>query len=330
MTKKVPKTTALSAYINYVCTRNNRATSTSIARCHNRWHSTTADSISHDAIQRLVGTAVDWTQKQIEQYGSLVRTKRGWLIIDDTIIDKRYSKECPCLSWGWSSSEHRSKFGMTVVLLLWTDGITRVPLGVRLWKKGNDVSKIELATELLDEAKKLWKPRVDYVLFDAWYSAVSLMKHIRSLKWHWVCRIKCNRTINGTTRVEDFFPHHYGSAKVRLNGDVRAFVVKNEKGYIATSMHSTSPAEVKKIYRGRQWIEETFKILKSCLHLQDCQARTEQVHHAHINICLMAFCQLEKYRLLCGFDTIYQLREELLELPIPANLNWNNLLPRAA
>src|SRR4051794_39862914 len=38
--------------------------------------------------------------------------------------------------------------GHQVVLLVWTDGRVRVPLGLRLWKKGG-ASKVELAAQLL-------------------------------------------------------------------------------------------------------------------------------------------------------------------------------------
>jgi hypothetical protein len=40
---------------------------------------------------------------------------------------------------------------MQVVLLIWTDGNWKVPIGIRLWRKGG-LSKVELAKELLIEA----------------------------------------------------------------------------------------------------------------------------------------------------------------------------------
>ena len=40
---------------------------------------------------------------------------------------------------------------MQVVLLIWTDGKSKVPISMRLWQKGGK-SKVELATEMLREA----------------------------------------------------------------------------------------------------------------------------------------------------------------------------------
>jgi hypothetical protein len=37
-------------------------------------------------------------------------------------------------------------YGLSLVLLVWTNGIVRLPLGIRLWHKGGP-SKYELALE---------------------------------------------------------------------------------------------------------------------------------------------------------------------------------------
>jgi len=62
-------------------------------------------------------------------------------------------------------------YGFNVVLLIWTDGKVRLPVGFRVFtaKKG-EASKITLALDLFEEAKMMGlKP--SYVLFDAWYPA---------------------------------------------------------------------------------------------------------------------------------------------------------------
>jgi hypothetical protein len=51
----------------------------------------------------------------------------------------------------WCGSVSKVLLGMQVVLLIWTDGNWKVPIGIRLWRKGG-LSKVELAKELLIEA----------------------------------------------------------------------------------------------------------------------------------------------------------------------------------
>jgi len=52
------------------------------------------------------------------------------------------------LAWVFSSRERKPVYGMPLVLLVWTDGTLRIPLGMRLWRSGG-ASKIELASDLL-------------------------------------------------------------------------------------------------------------------------------------------------------------------------------------
>src|SRR6201986_5456258 len=95
----------------------------------------------------------------------------GYLIIDDTAW-ARWGVQIEAVSWVWSSTHGRLLRGHQVVLLIWTDGRVRVPLVIRLWKKGG-FSQVELAAQLLREAERR-EMRPESVLFDSWYAAASL------------------------------------------------------------------------------------------------------------------------------------------------------------
>ncbi|MGD1006434.1 MAG: hypothetical protein ABR980_04285 [Ignavibacteriaceae bacterium] len=58
--------------------------------------------------------------------------KKTYLIIDDTIIAKPYSKELDLLSWIFSPSDRQYLYGINVVSVIWTDGNTRFPIGFRI------------------------------------------------------------------------------------------------------------------------------------------------------------------------------------------------------
>ena len=310
---------ALAAYINVLCFRSSRASCSKIARLF----SCSTQSISHDALQRLLTIERQWNRELCKRYGHLLNGKRGRLIIDDTVLAKPFSSECPILAWLWSSSDRRYLFGISCVLIIWTDGHTRVPLGVRFWSKNDPRSKIDLAIELLEEVKSLYTPRVDYVLFDSWYAAAALLKAVRSLGWHWATKLKRNRIINGNCRVDAFFSYRYGHDSVRLNKSIRALLVKDNDNFFVSSNLRLTPQQLKAIYGQRQWVEEVIRILKSHLSLESCSARSEQAHHAHVHLALMAFCQLEHVRLQLSYSTIYQLRDNLLNTPVPSKLAWN-------
>jgi hypothetical protein len=106
------------------------------------------ETVSHDRLTRLL--QADWSgHTRLElAVRTLFSRQRGYLIIDDTVIPKSLARAIDGLVWVFSSQERRPVYGLALVLLVWTDGTLRVPLGVRLWRKGGP-SKDELALELL-------------------------------------------------------------------------------------------------------------------------------------------------------------------------------------
>src|ERR1043165_7349305 len=159
--------TALAAYINGLSFRTLRASCTKLARLARLG----AVDISHDALQRLLACDHDWSSELPGRYQKLIAGKRGRLIIDDTVLAKPFRRKLGMLGRHCSSSERCYRTSINCVLLIWTDGDTRVPIAARLYEKSSGKSKLDLAIEMLQEAKRRWKPLVDYVLFDSWYAA---------------------------------------------------------------------------------------------------------------------------------------------------------------
>jgi hypothetical protein len=52
----------------------------------------------------------------------------------------------------YASQDHKPVYGLSLVLLVWTNGTARIPLGLRFWHKGGP-SKYALALELLRYAR---------------------------------------------------------------------------------------------------------------------------------------------------------------------------------
>jgi hypothetical protein len=78
----------------------------------------------------------------------------------------------------WSSTHKKVVFGVSVVLLAWTDGHIRIPVAFRVWQKGGP-SKFVLALELLSYARNRLKCKPQFVLFDSWYLSKRVLKQIR-------------------------------------------------------------------------------------------------------------------------------------------------------
>jgi hypothetical protein len=154
------------------------------------------ETVSHDRLTRML--QADWAGQTLLEIalGTLFVWGRGYLIIDDTVIPKPFATAIEGLAWVFSSQERRSVSGLSVVLLVWTNGTVRIPLAMRLWRKGGP-SKYTLALELLSYARNRLRCHPEYVLFDAWYPSKALLKRMRDYGWYFVCRLKKHRRCNG-------------------------------------------------------------------------------------------------------------------------------------
>jgi hypothetical protein len=329
MMKKLIYQTALIAYVNAICFRNFRTTCTKISEQYNRniIYDSESPYVSHDRLQRLLVFEGKWNKYIQKHYGCLIKLressskKKTYLIIDDTVIAKPYSKELDLLSWIFSPSDRQYLYGINIVFVIWTDGNTRFPIGFRIWYKDGKKTKIDLAMELLNDAKKIYQIKPGYLLMDSFYPAAKLLKMVRKFRWHWIAKIRSNRRIDNI-QVQEFFSYRYGKHIGKLSENIKALVVKNNDNYWATSDLSLQSAEVKHYYRNRQIIEEFFKILKSELRLEGCSSRESIAQINHIYFVLIAFCKLELFRIMKNIDTIYKIRLVLFDCIIPKSFDW--------
>ena len=160
------------------------------------------DSASHDQLTRMLqGT---WSGHTLLDLALrvLFAVAGGYLIVDDTVVAKPAARLLGEAAWVWSNKDRKVLFGVSVVLLVWTDGQHRVPLAFRVWHKGG-VSKYDLALELLSYARNRLKCKPQFVLFDSWYPSKKLLKRLRDYGWYFVCRLKKNRPVVGLPATPD-------------------------------------------------------------------------------------------------------------------------------
>src|SRR5215831_4689583 len=278
------------------------------------------DSASHDQLTRMLqGT---WSGHTLLDLALrvLFAVAGGYLIVDDTVVAKPAARLLGEAAWVWSNKDRKVLFGVSVVLLIWTDGQHRVPLAFRVWHKGG-VSKYDLALELLSYARNRLKCKPQFVLFDSWYPSKHLLKRIRDYGWYCVCQLKKNRRFEGRPLVR-YLQQPYWQATGSLAGDIKVFVVRYRRKYYATNRLSLTAKEVRTLYRKRQEVEEVIRVLKSYLSLEGCQAGyrrstdkqallREGAQEHHIALCLVAYLMVERERLDYG-NTWRQRKRQLI------------------
>jgi hypothetical protein len=252
------------------------------------------ETVSHDRLtRRLQGR---WSgQTRLE---CTVRTlfvwARGDRILDDTVIPKPFATAMERLAWGFSSQQRKPVSGFSRVLLIWTNGTRRMPLGGRLWRTGGP-SKYARARELLSSARHRRRCRPDDVLFEAWYPSTALLKRMCDYGWYFVCRLKKHRRFNGQPVRADR-RHPSWIARGWLTGNLKVLVVRYGATYSATNRLTLPAAEVRRWYRLRAHMEEVISVCKDQLAFTGCQARSVRAQLHHITCALMALCVLERER----------------------------------
>jgi hypothetical protein len=170
------------------------------------------DSVSHDRLTRMLqGT---WSGHILLDLALrlLFTVAGGYLIVDDTVVAKPYARLLGEAAWVWSNKDRKVLFGVSVVLLVWTDGQVRIPLAFRVWHKGG-TSKYDLALELLSYARNRLRCKPAFVLFDSWYPSKKLLKRIRDYGWYFVCQLKKTRVFEG--RALRSYNRSYAAARTR-------------------------------------------------------------------------------------------------------------------
>lgn len=126
------------------------------------WH-----TVSHDRLTRLL-------QRDGAGHPRLevvCRTRfvwgRGLLMIDAPVLPTPLATAIEHRAWGDARQEHTPVDGLSLVLRVWTTGLLRMPIGLRLWPTGGP-SPSALALAWLSEARHRRRCRPDDVLFAAW------------------------------------------------------------------------------------------------------------------------------------------------------------------
>jgi SRSO17 transposase len=91
---------------------------------------------------------------------------------------------------------------MHLVLLLWSNGRLRIPVGFRLWlwrprrscRRGEYRTKVQLAQKLILEVLAAGLS-VEYVAFDSWYTARWFCKLLDRLGLIWLGELKKNGVV---------------------------------------------------------------------------------------------------------------------------------------
>jgi len=304
-------------YINFLCAAPNIVSSVEAARAHT--------DVAHDSFTRLLHRLPATSDALWEEAQTLVNISKGFLILDDTVLDKPYAKNMDLVSYHWSGNHHSVVPGINVVSLLWRYKNLLVPVDFRVYNlKHDNKTKNDHFQDMLSVAhQRGFMP--EYVLFDSWYSSLGNLKLIRDFHWSWLTQLKSNRCVD-PGRIGNYPVHAVidtAAGKVvhlKGYGMVKVFrtVAKNGDVEFWSTNTLTMHAKTRKRLAALRWGIETYhRGLKQFCGIDRAQFRKAHPQIVHISLSLRSFLRFENARATTA-ETWFSLKMRVIRASISA------------
>lgn len=299
----------LHSQVNYTCTAMSSHT-----------------TFSHDKINRFLNLGLMEAKSFYESvHLSTHLPTGGYLIFDDTVLDKSHSRFIELARKQYSGNAGGVIVGIGLVIMLYY-----VPLEEKFYLLGYRIfdpvldqkTKVDHVVTMLKEAEQNC---IGYggVLMDKWYAVNKLFQLIASFGKYFYCPIKSNRLVKSNNSLiyatvgELYWNSQESqvgkSVKVKaLNLAVRlykfTFFTKGiaRANYVLTN--DTRPHDVQTIkdFCRIRWHIETFnREIKQLTGIDKCQCRSARAQRTHIHCALLVWNKLKKWAYE-SFDSIYE------------------------
>lgn len=305
----------------------------------------------HDTINRYLGNEhlpprLVW-EKVKDQ---LVVSDQGYIVFDDTVLDKNYSFAIELVRSQYSGNAHQIIKGIGVVNCVYVN-----PEIDQFWiidyriynPEGDGKSKLHHVKEMLQNV--LFSKHLPFkaVLMDSWYAVKWLMLLIES--WHnlYYCPVKSNRLVNESGLPKDYHRvdalswndlEQQQGKQVHLKDFPKGHVLKlfclpfstERTDYVVTNDNTSLTLEAVQEACGFPWkVEQFHRETKQLTGIQDCQCRKQRIQRNHIACAMLVWTHLKKLADQAK-TTLYQIKYGLLENYMIQTLKNQTLKPQLA
>jgi hypothetical protein len=285
---------------------------------------------SHDQLNRYLRDdkltpRLVWEQTR----GQLITSPSGYLIFDDTVADKNYSRSIELVRRQWSGNTHSVIRGIGIVTCIYVNPeLDRFWfIDYRLFAPDEDgKTKLDHAQEMFDSAIRERALEFRCVLMDTWYASRQFMLHIERNDKLYYGPLQDNRQVDegdGTVinygrvdalawntaeeqsgknvHVKDFPKGH----RLQL---FRLVVSPDRTDYIVTNdVTQRSTADTQQVCAIRWKIEQLHREVKQVTGLERCQCRKSRIQRNHIACAMLVWCRFKELAYQTG-RTVYQIK----------------------
>ncbi len=285
---------------------------------------------SHDQLNRYLRDdkltpALVWAQTR----GHLITSPNGYLIFDDTVADKNYSRSIELVRRQWSGNTHSVIRGIGIVTCLYVNPeLDRFWLiDYRLFAPDEDgKTKLDHAQEMFDSVIQQKQLEFRSVLMDTWYASRQFMLHIERNGKIYYGPVQDNRQVDEgdgavvtyqqvdslnwseeekacgkNVHVKDFPKgHRLQLFRLVVSPDRTDYIVTND-----VTQHSTD--DTQRVCAIRWKIEQLHREAKQVTGLERCQCRTARIQRNHIACAMLVWCRFKELAYQTG-RTVYQIK----------------------
>jgi hypothetical protein len=273
--------------------------------------------LSHDVIQEFLNNPVD-ASLLLQDFLKGARTNLPvgfgtWYInIDETLIEKMYSKKMEAVASNWSSIHNDTINGHAIVVAVITNGKITIPITFKTWYSAKSFperhqTRIQLAQELMIEIKAQY-PNLMFLL-DGAFSSENMLRFCERYFIKFCMRFNSNKKVviggkEAQIRNHELLREVGGRSRRTVHGFYKgigvyfvAFKRKEKSGkikfvYLVTNVKET-PQKTIHTYKKRWNIEKFFRTAKQHLGLRDCQALSAAKQEVHIFAVFASYAWLQ-------------------------------------
>jgi hypothetical protein len=291
------------------------------------------EQFSHDAINRFLRSEKMTPRLVWENVSAqVVLTSQGYLVFDDTVLDKNYSHAIELVRRQWSGNEKAVIKGIGVVNCVYVNPETDQfwVIDYRIYDPdGDGKTKLDHMREMLSNVVHQKALPFQAVLMDTWYATKELMLFIDKLGKHFYCPLKDNRQVDDSGgqqpyrrvdalewSVEEL--QHGKQLKIRdfpKDYKVQCFRVEvstHRTDFVVTNDKAQGSTEATQKVCGFRWkIEQLHREVKQLTGLESCECRKARIQRNHINCAMLVWVRLKELATAAG-TTVYQLKHGLL------------------
>jgi hypothetical protein len=260
-------------------------------------------------------------------------TPYGFLVFDDTVVDKNFSKRIELVRRQYSGNAHGIIKGIGVVTCVYVN-----PQIDQFWiidyriydPDGDGKTKLDHMRDMLLNC--VYQKKLDFwsVLMDTWYATKEIMLQIEKIGKIYYCPLKDNRQvddsggINPYKRVDslEWTKEEQQQGKViKVNGfpaehKVKVFRVvlsTQRTDYVVTNEMAQDNVEVVHDLCGFRWkVEQFHRETKQLTGIEGNQCRKARSVRNHIGCAMLVWVRLKKVALETH-RTIYRVKHDLLD-----------------